>query len=182
MVTAGTIACVYGIYFVLLYFKCAPDTRFTIFNMIRLKVVSALCQMVALFALQSPIFSNWFKGLANLLLTISMPLEANPACLKLTKWLKRQNLGFLAGWISFFSFWIFIFILLNAHRVPLIRRRSKPSAFVTLQKFASLLCSSAVVVITPIFIDFDEIGGNAERFGEEYRISHGFILSHLATS
>ena len=54
---------------------------FSILNMIRLKSVIAILQMIALFSLQADIFPPWFKELTSTFNLISMPFEIKFACL-----------------------------------------------------------------------------------------------------
>ena len=117
------------------------------------------------------------------LLTQEPPLllnsQANPACLEITKWLKSHNLGWATGWITSFSFGLFILFLLKMHKLPLLRRNFKPSTFEEAQKFASILCSSAVFVLFHAFIDFEEIGGQLSNFNDSHTSINKTFLTDI---
>ena len=151
-------------YGVLQYYKKVPKFSLSISNSMLFKLAFALGQLLGLFAQQTSIFSEWFEDLTSVLLRYSMPFEVNPACLAITNQLKSRNLGFLVGWINFLIFGLCISVLLTVHRIDWIRRKSKPSRFMTIQHFAAILCVSAAVPLLSSFIDFDEIGASIGAF------------------
>ena len=168
LIALSVIAISTVIYYCMLCLKWIDKVNLNVANMIRAKVTIALLQMLALFGQQSSIFSRWFKKLTSLVSSLTVPFETNPACLEVTKQLESQSLGWATGWITFYSFWIFILVVLNIHKLPFVRRNYKPATFEALQKIASIMVSSAVIVIAPIFIDFEEVSGNIMKFAGEF--------------
>ena len=98
---------------------------------------------------------------------ISMPLEVNIACLGITKELESRRLSFLSGWLAFFMFSLLTCILLNVHRLQPNKSNSDPRVYENIQKIASILCSSAVLYIARVFLDFEEIGTNLPTMESE---------------
>mmetsp|Transcript_29686 Transcript_29686/g.59108 ORF Transcript_29686/g.59108 Transcript_29686/m.59108 type:complete len:211 (+) Transcript_29686:386-1018(+) len=162
------IALIVGVIFKAL--KCfgrAPELNFSIFTQMRVKLLMALVQGLALFGRGYLLSPRWFKRFMKFLMDISMPLEVNTACLGTTKVLESRRLSFLSGWLASFVFSLLICFLLNVHRLQPNKSNSDPRIYENIQKVASILCSSAVLYIVRVFLDFEEIGANLRTMESE---------------
>ena len=80
----------------------------------------------------------------------------------------------------FFSFCFFIAIFLSAHKIPVLRRKLKPSRFETVQRGASILCSAAPLVMLPQFFDFEKVSGEIGNYnGDKDAINQGVTSSNF---
>ncbi|GMH81402.1 hypothetical protein TL16_g08919 [Triparma laevis f. inornata] len=161
--------------------------RASVTNLIRTKQITAALSILTVFAGLSYSLSTWFRTLADVLSTISMPVEVKPICQPWYENIVRGDNYFASAWMAFLFVYTVSFLLRYAHKFTWKGERLfEISTFVNFQKVATLLMIQAPIIILPMAIDSEKLIANViwhdEKVLESIISALPSILSFLVLS
>ncbi|GMI41952.1 hypothetical protein TeGR_g2342 [Tetraparma gracilis] len=153
LVFAAAAAMVGGVLYLLR--RKLPAFHLSIVNMIRIKQLAAVLQVLQVFAGLSTLLAVWFGGMSAIASKVSLPFELNPVCIVSIQTFTRA-FPFVSAWVTVAGVAVVVSLLLNAHRIPLLRG-APPIVFKNLQSLAALVVIQAALVVLPTTIKAQDL-------------------------
>ena len=130
-----------------------PSLKLDITNVVRVKQLGALLQVIGIFAALSINLSSWFDSLAMYTEFFAFPLQLSPVCTGWYESLGNSNYYWVRGWCAFALVYALSMLFQNAHRIPALRSRLKRERFIEMQKIAAILILQATLICMPLSIN-----------------------------
>ncbi|GMH66261.1 hypothetical protein TrRE_jg7418 [Triparma retinervis] len=130
-----------------------PSLKLDITNVVRVKQLGAVLQVIGVFAALSINLSSWFDSLAVYTEFFAFPLQLSPICTGWYESLGNSKYYWVRGWGAFALIYALSMLFQNAHRIPALRSRLKRERFIEMQKIAAILILQATLICIPLSID-----------------------------
>jgi hypothetical protein len=110
-----------------------PELNLDLTTMIRIKQLTAVLQVLSVFAALSAVLAPWFLAITDFLSAIAAPVEIQPVCSSYYEKLMNSNYDFLRAWVAFGSMYLCAFVLRRAHKLSFMRSRVSIGTFDKMQ-------------------------------------------------
>ncbi|GMI19287.1 hypothetical protein TeGR_g10686, partial [Tetraparma gracilis] len=134
-----------------------PELNLDLTTMIRIKQLTAVLQVLSVFAALSAVLAPWFLAITDFLSAIAAPVEIQPVCSSYYEKLMNSNYDFLRAWVAFGSMYLCAFVLRRAHKLSFMRSRVSIGTFDKMQKLAALIIIQAPLVVLPLSANPDRL-------------------------